>query len=47
MGVLSEDVILVRRDAIGKSVDRDPVSSVVWADLLSQANLNTRPVARY
>ena len=47
MGVLSEDVILVRRDAIGKSVDRDPVSSVVWADLLSQANLNRRPVTRY
>ena len=47
MGVPSEDVMLVRLDAIGRRVGQDPLSSVVWADLLSQANLNARPVARY
>jgi hypothetical protein len=47
MGVPSHEIILVRLDAIGRSVARDPLSSVVWADLLSQATLNTRPVARY
>jgi uncharacterized hydrophobic protein (TIGR00271 family) len=47
MGVPAEDVILVRLDAIGGSLSRHPLASVVWADLVSQANLNARPVARY
>jgi hypothetical protein len=43
MGLPSGDVILGRLDAIGRSVARPPLSSVVWADLLSQANLTRAP----
>ncbi len=42
MGVPSEDLILGRLDAIGRSVVRLPISTVVQADRPSQANLNTR-----
>lgn len=47
MGVPPEDVVLVRLDLIGPSVAQRPLASVVWADLVSQANANARPLARY
>jgi uncharacterized hydrophobic protein (TIGR00271 family) len=47
LGVPGEDVTLVRLDTIGPSAGRRPLASVVWADLLSQAGINARPVARY
>ena len=47
MGVPPEDVMLVRLDLIGPSVAQRPLASVVWADLVSQANANARPLARY
>jgi len=47
MGVPTDDVVLVRVDTIGPSVAQRPLASVVWADLLSQANANARPLARY
>jgi hypothetical protein len=42
MRMPSEDVMSVRLDAIGRSVARAPLSSVVWPDLLSQTALNAR-----
>jgi uncharacterized hydrophobic protein (TIGR00271 family) len=47
MGVPSEDVVLVRLDTIGPAAAQRPLSSVVWADLLSQAGANARPFPRY
>jgi len=47
MGVPADDVVLVRLDSIGPSVAHRPLASVVWADLLSQAGANARPLARY
>jgi len=47
MGVPADDVVLVRLDSIGPSVADRPLASVVWADLLSQAGANARPLARY
>jgi uncharacterized hydrophobic protein (TIGR00271 family) len=47
MGVPAEDVVLLRLDSIGPSVAQQPLASVVWADLLSQAGANSRPLARY
>jgi uncharacterized hydrophobic protein (TIGR00271 family) len=47
LGVPSEDVVLLRLDSIGPAVARRPLASVVWADLLSQAGANARPIARY
>jgi uncharacterized hydrophobic protein (TIGR00271 family) len=47
LGVPVEDVTLLRLDSIGPAIARRPVASVVWADLLSQAGANARPVARY
>lgn len=47
--VPSEDVELLRLDSIGPasmSAHR-PLGGVVWADLLSQAGANARPLARY
>jgi hypothetical protein len=46
-GLPSEDVVLVRLDAIGPAVAQRPLASVVWADLLNQAGANARPLARY
>lgn len=46
-GLPSEDVVLLRVDSIGPSVAQRPLASVVWADLLSQAGANARPLARY
>ena len=39
--------MLVRLDLIGPSVAQRPLASVVWADLVSQADANARPLARY
>ena len=47
LGVPTEDVALLRLDSIGPVVAPRPAGSVVWADLLSQAGANARPVARY
>jgi uncharacterized hydrophobic protein (TIGR00271 family) len=46
-GLLAEDVALLRLESIGPAVAQRPLSSVVWADLLSQAGANARPLARY
>jgi uncharacterized hydrophobic protein (TIGR00271 family) len=47
LGLPSEDVVLLRLDSIGPAVAQRPLASVVWADLLSQAGANARPLARY
>jgi uncharacterized hydrophobic protein (TIGR00271 family) len=47
LGVPTEDVVLLRIDSIGPSVAQRPRAGVVWADLLSQASENARPLARY
>lgn len=47
LGLPSEDVVLLRLDSIGPTVAARPLASVVWADLLSQAGANARPIARY
>jgi uncharacterized hydrophobic protein (TIGR00271 family) len=47
LGLPSEDVVLVRLDTVGQAAARRPLASVVWADLLSQAGANSRPLARY
>src|ERR1700733_4183515 len=47
LGVPPDDVVLVRLDLIGPSVAQRPLASVVWADRVSQANANARPLARY
>lgn len=47
LGLPSEDVVLLRLDSIGPAAGRLPLASVVWADLLSQAGANARPIARY
>jgi uncharacterized hydrophobic protein (TIGR00271 family) len=47
LGVPTEDVLLVRMDTIGPSVAQRPLATVVWADMLSQASANARPLARY
>jgi uncharacterized hydrophobic protein (TIGR00271 family) len=47
LGVPADDVVLVRLDSIGPMVAQRPLASVVWADLLSQAGRNARPLARY
>lgn len=46
-GLPLEDVALLRLESIGPAVAQRPLSSVVWADLLSQAGANARPLARY
>lgn len=47
LGVPRDDIALLRLDSIGPTVGQRPLSSVVWADLLSQARANAHPVARY
>jgi uncharacterized hydrophobic protein (TIGR00271 family) len=47
LGLPSEDVVLLRLESIGPAVAQRPLASVVWADLLSQAGANARPLARY
>jgi uncharacterized hydrophobic protein (TIGR00271 family) len=47
LGLPPDDVVLVRLDTIGGAGGDRPLASVVWADLLSQAGANSRPIARY
>jgi uncharacterized hydrophobic protein (TIGR00271 family) len=47
LGVPAEDVELLRLDSIGPATARRPLGGVVWADLLTQAGANARPLARY
>ena len=47
MGIAVEDVTLIRIETIGQAAAQRPLASVVWADLLTQAGVNARPVARY
>jgi uncharacterized hydrophobic protein (TIGR00271 family) len=47
MGIRADDIVLVRLEAIGPSAAQRPLASVVWADMVSQASVNARPVARY
>jgi uncharacterized hydrophobic protein (TIGR00271 family) len=47
LGFSAEDVVLLRLDTIGPAAAQRPLASVVWADLLSQAGANARPLARY
>jgi uncharacterized hydrophobic protein (TIGR00271 family) len=47
LGVPAEDVELLRLESIGPAAARRPLGGVVWADLLSQAGANARPLARY
>ncbi len=47
LGLPPDDVVLVRLDTIGAGAAGRPLASVVWADLLSQAGANARPIARY
>ena len=47
LGLPSEDIVLLQLDEIGPTVAQRPLASVVWADLLSQAGANARPLARY
>lgn len=45
--VPDEDVVLIRLDAVGPAAAQQRLGSVIWADLLSQAGLNARPLSRY
>ena len=47
LGVPPKDVELLRFEAIGPASAFRPLGGVVWADLLSQAGANARPLARY
>ncbi len=47
LGVAPEDIVVLRLDEIGPAIASRPLASVVWADLLSQAGANARPLARY
>jgi uncharacterized hydrophobic protein (TIGR00271 family) len=47
LGLPAEDIVLLRLDSVGPTVAQRPLASVVWADLLSQAGANARPLARY
>jgi uncharacterized hydrophobic protein (TIGR00271 family) len=47
LGVPAEDVELVRIDSIAFDGNRPAMDGVVWADLLDQAHVNARPLARY
>jgi uncharacterized hydrophobic protein (TIGR00271 family) len=47
LGVPAQDFVLLRVDTIGPSAGQDSLANVVWADMVSQARANARPVARY
>jgi uncharacterized hydrophobic protein (TIGR00271 family) len=46
-GVAREDITLARLDEIGPIAPGRTAASLIWADMLGQASLNARPVARY
>jgi uncharacterized hydrophobic protein (TIGR00271 family) len=47
LGVPHDDITLFRMDQIGPAAAVRPLATVVWADLISQAGVNARPLARY
>jgi uncharacterized hydrophobic protein (TIGR00271 family) len=47
LGIPSEDVLLLRFDAINPSAASEEAVALVWADLLGQARLNARTAVRY
>jgi uncharacterized hydrophobic protein (TIGR00271 family) len=47
LGVGPEDVALMRLESISPTDAQQPLGSVVWTDLLSQASVNARPLSRY
>ena len=47
LGVPAPDILLLRLESIGPSAHLEGITNVVWADLLSQAGNNARPLARY
>jgi len=47
LGVPVQDIALLRLDDIGPASAAAQPAAVVWTDLLAQAGVNTRPVARY
>jgi uncharacterized hydrophobic protein (TIGR00271 family) len=46
-GLPGENVTLVRLDDVGPIHRRSGAATLIWADVLSHATLNARPVARY
>jgi uncharacterized hydrophobic protein (TIGR00271 family) len=46
-GVAEDDIVLARLDEIGPIKPGRTVVSLIWADMLGQARVNARPVARY
>ncbi len=47
LDVPGEDVVLLRLESIGPGTGGVGLPSVVWADLLGQAGVNARPIARF
>jgi uncharacterized hydrophobic protein (TIGR00271 family) len=47
LGVLTDDIALVRLDTIGPGTDAGNVTALVWADVLGQARARARATARY
>ena len=47
LGVQASDTLLTRVEVVDWAASRHPEESLVWADVLGQAWLNARPVARY
>jgi uncharacterized hydrophobic protein (TIGR00271 family) len=47
LGIPSEDVVLLRFDAIDPTAASEETVALVWADLLGQARLNARTAVRY
>jgi uncharacterized hydrophobic protein (TIGR00271 family) len=46
-GVAEDDIALARLDEIGPIKPGRTAASLIWADMLGQARVNARPVARY
>ena len=47
LGVNASDTVLTRVEVVDWAASRHPEETLVWADVLGQAWLNSRPVARY
>ncbi len=47
LGVPPDDIELLRLESIGPATAHRPLGGVVWADLVTQAGANARPLARY
>ena len=46
-GVAEDDIMLARLDEIGPIKPGRTAASLIWADIVGQARVNARPVARY